>query len=156
MSESLILLPSRKKLVSLLLGSLLFVVGGAWMIADGERNGWFAAGFFAICAFVVVIQLLPGASYLKLDSLGFTACTLFRKNTVLWSHVQNFDSYVVRYGHTKKMVGFNYKRGFAPQSVALKLAVQLSGFEGGLPDTYGKSAEDLVRVLNEWRGRYSS
>jgi hypothetical protein len=65
MSESLILLPSRKKLVSLLLGSLLFVVGGAWMIADGERNGWFAAGFFAICAFVVVIQLLPGASYLN-------------------------------------------------------------------------------------------
>jgi hypothetical protein len=125
------------------------------MIIDGEPTGRFVAGFFAICASVSLIQLLPGASYLKLDSLGFTACSLFRKNTVLWSHVQNFGCYVVSRGHTK-MVGFNFKRGFAPQSILRKLAVGLSGFEGSLPDTYGKSAEDLVRVLEEWRGRYSS
>jgi hypothetical protein len=31
----------------------------------------------------------------------------------------------------------------------------MTGVEGALPDTYGKSAEELAKLLNEWREEFS-
>jgi hypothetical protein len=46
----------------------------------------------------------------------------------------------------------SYGRGRKARAVANAL----TGGEGGLPDTYGRSAKELAALLNEWRARYSA
>ena len=42
------------------------------------------------------------------------------------------------------MVAFNFAPGFPGSTVARRLAVLLSGWEGALPDTYGMGAGELA------------
>lgn len=80
--------PRRSTAVWLLLGSLAFVAIGIWM---GSEEGWIGhaiAAFFGLCAAVAAVQLLPGASSLRIDRDGFTCRSLFRSWSVRWDEVE--------------------------------------------------------------------
>ncbi len=79
-----------------------------------------------------------------------------------WDDVESFGTKYIGFfllGGAKKVV-FNYRKNSDSENVTLdmskKMAKSISGFEGGLPNTYKKSAKDLAKILNEWRERYSS
>lgn len=139
--------------LGLLVISLVFVAIGILMVRDGEGIGWFVLGFFGLCALAFAVQMLPGASRLRLDRDGFTVTSLFRSSTVRWSEVSRF--FVAQVGG-RAMVCWDYA-GAVPRSTASRrLSRTLAGVEAGLPDTYGLNAEALAELLEDWRQRHAS
>jgi hypothetical protein len=120
----------------LLLICLGFTVVGVLMIVEGEGlAAWFVASFFGLGLVVALAQFWPAASYLKLTSKGFVCCTLFRNWSAAWDSVSQF--YVGRVGNDERVV---FERS---GSSATKF----------LPDTYGRTPQDLADLMNDWRRR---
>src|SRR5262249_49776750 len=92
--------------------------------------------------------LHPRSSFLTLTPDGLTVASLFKQHFVPWSHVQEFVP--ARIG-PNKVVGWNYTSEYRGQANLRRFNVATSGVEGGLPDTYGMSAEALCDMLNELR-----
>ena len=82
--------PRRTKLLVLTGVAAAFCAIGLLMIRDGDSRGWFCLGFFSLCALIFLVQLVPGASYLKLDARGLTVRSLFRSTSYTWSEIVAF------------------------------------------------------------------
>lgn len=52
------------------------------------------------------------------------------------------------------MIVFNYSKSHTKNKTMKYLGKTISGAEGGF-DTYGHSAKELVKILNEWKEKYS-
>jgi hypothetical protein len=136
-----------------LLVTLSFVAIGAMMIPSQKWAGAAISIFFGILSLVNLVRLFPNSSYLKLDEVGFTICSLFRAHSYRWSDVSGFTiGWIAR----KKMVMFDFSDDYKASSRLRKFNLLVSEHEGALPDTYGKSHEELVDLLNNfWSSRVS-
>jgi len=132
----------------LLAGSLAFVIAGLWLQPDYALSGYAAIGFFALCALVFAINLLPNSSYLRVTSERFTMCSMFRSRFIEWRSVGRFG--VTRIG-TRKMVAWDPIHSL---SKLAKTNQALFGYACALPDTYGLKAEELAELLNKVRDGY--
>jgi hypothetical protein len=142
---------SRLRFLFLLGVSLAFSAAGVGMIRDGHVLGWLVFLFFGAGVVVFFLSLLPGSSYLELDSAGFTVCALFKPRTTRWHEVTAFR--VGRVG-TRKSVVFDFTELQQGRALAREAAALLEDCEGALPGTYGLSAEELAQVMEEWRRRW--
>ena len=127
--------------------SVGFVVGGIWMIREGEKIGWFVAGFFTLCILVFLLQLFPKSSFLTVCEEGIEFCALFRSHKVPWSDISEFGVCRVP---GNRMVGFNYSAEYPRARKARALSKALTGCEGALPDTYGFSVDELAELLSAY------
>jgi hypothetical protein len=145
--------PRRSTAVWLLIGSSAFVAIGVWMASEEGWIGYAIAAFFALCAAVAAVQLVPGASSLRIDREGFTCRSLFRSWSVRWDEVDHFFVVALRQGGVRvhQMVGWNYL--VASGSRGRRLSSALAGCEGALPDTYGMKAAALADHLNRCLAR---
>lgn len=120
------------------------------MVQDSEDlGGWFVLLLFGFCTAVFAIQLLPGAASLQLTPTGFCYRALFRSRAfVPWHTVSEFRV---------AKVASNPRVAYSTEAMAgSKLAPinrALIGETEALPDNYGYSAEELAKLLNEWRSR---
>ena len=142
--------PRRSSAVWLLLGSSVFVAIGLWM---GSEEGWIGyaiAAFFGTCAAVGLVQLLPGASSLRIDCDGLTCRSLYSRFAVRWDEVDRFFVVALRQGgfRVHEVVGWNYLAGRGPPGRGRRLSFALTGCEGALPDTYGVKPAELADRLN--------
>jgi hypothetical protein len=142
------LTPSRRKWILILLISAGFTAIGIWMVARGDTTGWFPLAFFGLCTVAGVIALLPGAGGLRLDRDGFAVTSLFRSHTYRWHDTSGFA--VTRISGNK-MVVFDDVNA-AGRAIA-SVNVGLVGRNAGLPDTYGLGADALAELLTFWRAR---
>jgi hypothetical protein len=145
----LILRPNRRRYLLLLL-SCAGLAAGALTARKSDPINWIGILLFGSGVIVFSLLLLPGSAYLKLDSSGFTLCTLFRAHSTGWYEV---DSFQVGRIAGRKMVVFNFSNLHPGQGVLRKLSSAVSGYEAGLPETYGLSAEELAAMMNDWRER---
>jgi hypothetical protein len=156
--QPLILRPKKSSGFMLLGLSVMFVVVGVWLaMTRGGWVGYVCAGFFSLGIPVAIAQLLPGGAYLKIAEEGFTYVTLFRPHTTAWRDVERF--FVVTIKQTglspiRTMVGFDYAPHYARAQFARNISSSLAQCEGGLPDTYGLKAEQLVDLLNDCLERF--
>jgi hypothetical protein len=139
-----ILVSSRRRWAAVLAMSAVFVLIGL------QTGFWPASVFFGLCA-LVAIGILVRPSRLVLERDGFVATTLGRTFHYRWSDIARFGVTTLPVGN-QKMVGLVFSAGY-PRSKGTGLSQALSGFDGALPDTYGRKAEDLVVVLEAWRRR---
>jgi hypothetical protein len=140
--------PKRSSAVWLLLGSSAFVAIGVWMGSEEGWIGYATAAFFGLCALVAAIQLIPGASSLRIDGDGLTCRSLFRSWTVRWDEIDRFFVVAIRQGgfRVHELVGWDYVAGAVRRGGRLSSA--LAGCEGACPDTYGMTASELADRLN--------
>ena len=149
--EGLTLYPSKRRTILLLIISLVFTAGGVWMISEGKPEGWLGAIFFGVCTLFSILKLVPNSSCLRISEKGFEIRSLFRGTFIRWNEVDQFESGYM--GHTKK-VFFNFSVQHSNAETGKKVAKFLAGFEGMLPDTYGKSADELAQLMNQWREKF--
>jgi hypothetical protein len=149
-STPLIFHPKRSSAIWLLMGCSAFVGIGIWMGVSGEWTGFLFAGLSALGIPVAVIQMMPGSTFLRLDPTGITYSTLFRRASLSWLDVEEF--FVVTMTQTginvREMVGFNFVPTYDRARTARAVAKVIGKCEGALPDTYGRKAEELARILN--------
>jgi hypothetical protein len=122
------------------------------VIVSGEGiMGWFVALFFGVCSAAFAVHLWPGASYLQLSPEGFVACSLFRRQPLIrWDSVSEFRVAPVP-GSGMKMVVYSCDHSRHPRLAAVNRT--LVGATDALPDTYGRTPDELAALLNEWRLR---
>jgi len=142
---------SRLKWTLLFVLSIVFVVGGAWLVSQNAFVGYGSMVFFGLGTVVAAINLLPNASFLLVDASGFTFTSLFRRHFVSWSDVEKF---VPAQLHMKRMVGWNFTPEYRKARRLRIVNTTLAGAEAALPDTYGKSAAELIELLENCRVRY--
>ena len=142
--------PKNPKTILLGLISLAFVIIGSYMIQGEPLKGWLITSFFGLCLLVFILQLIPGSTELKLTEEGFEMTSLFRKNTTKWADIKSFK---VGYLGQKKTVKFDYVDGHSKHTAGKLIAKQLSGNHGALPSTYGLKANELLKILNEWKNK---
>jgi len=149
-AQGLTLYPRRSAAVWLLLVCSVFVALGIWMGLRGDWRGFLCAGFFGLGLPVGAVQLIPGSSYLELDTAGFTFCTLFRRTTVAWADVAGFYVVTLRQSGLKvrELVGFNFAASYDKARLGRKIASLIGQCEGALPDTYGQPAGELAALMN--------
>ena len=146
-----VLRPNRLKTIAIAVGSTLFATVGAWLVSAGESTGWGLAIFFGILALVFGVTALPNSSYLELRPDGFRVCSLFRSHNFLWSEVESFE--VGEIG-VQPMIVFNFSSSYQQSPRLRKVASNLAGSEGALPDSYGLPLSELAQLLNEYRNAY--
>lgn len=142
------LYPSKTKSVLFLLLTLVFVVIGILMILDGAGMGWLVTIVFGLGTITFILNMLPQASYLKLDSEGFEMCSLFRKHRYSWEDVSYFG--VGRISHNK-MVMFDFSDRYQKARKARKISSMIAGAEGALHDNFGMKAEELADLMNAYK-----
>jgi hypothetical protein len=147
MSEAIRLYPSRTKWIVGTLACAIMSAAGIWVIADGNWFGYVATAFFGLGLVVSLILLWPNSSFLELDDSGFLIRNLFRDSRMSWTDIEVFEA---RRLGVRKMVTLKFAPQYTDSPSVRAIAHGLSGAEGALPDTYGRSAEELARMLNEY------
>ncbi|HRE16496.1 MAG TPA: STM3941 family protein [Rhodocyclaceae bacterium] len=146
------LYPARVKALGLLVGSVLFVLGGLFLLDENPVIGYSGIAFFGLCALVFLVQLaLPNSSYLELTEDSFTYASLFKKTTVPWRDVAAFRVATIS---RNKMVGWTVSSTYDGPRTGLAISNALTGTHGALPDTFGMKAEDLAELMNEFKYRH--
>ncbi len=152
----LILRPSRRKWLLVAVGSAIFVAFALWMprAADDWRTmiPLVAIPFFSLGILVGILNQLPGASYLQLDSDGFTSCTMWRKRRYLWHDIAAIGATSIQAGLTRqKLVGFSFVAGSPPTAVGGRLHAlneNFCGYQASLGDNYGLDHAELAELMH--------
>jgi hypothetical protein len=148
-----VLRPKKRKEALLVVLCLVLAFISALAGASGSFIGWLGFAFFALAAVVIAVNLVPGASYLRLEPSGFLVCSLFRADRLWgWDEVTGFRVYDLPGG--TRQVGFDFAPGAEP--AGSRLASRLAGVQGALPNTYGLKAEELADLMNRWREEHAS
>ena len=145
------LYPKQSQAIGLFFLCTIFVAIGIWMGVTGEWIGYLIAGFFGLGVVIFIVQLIPGSAYLRLDSEGFIFCSLYRRITLPWSAIDGFHVVVMRQTGLEihELVGFNFVPDYNRSQLSRQISSAVAECEGGLPNTYGKSAGELARLMNE-------
>ena len=148
----MVLHPSRLKLAGLLVGcAVFFAIGIGALRNHSPVVGWMCTLLFGVAFVVFVVQLLPGASYLRITPEGFEFCAIFRRSPLIrWGDVSEFRVAKLPPGGNR-MVVFDWKT--RPQGGVRKINRALAGATDGLPDNYGMKHQALADLMNERRSR---
>jgi hypothetical protein len=144
----------RRANLLLLLGCIAFVAGGVLVRDSNPAAAYAAIGFFGLGVAIALVNLLPGSSYLELDARGFTICQLFRKSFLRWQDIAEFFPFAI--DGAKPIVAVRFAPSYRGLAAVRRFATQIAGAEGALPETYGLSAAELARLLNQVRAEQSS
>lgn len=148
--QVLVLISRPLKWIAIFVMCFLFTVCGITMIVSGVFAGYFVAAVFGPGSVLGGIQLHPRSSYLRVQSDGFIIRSLFRDGFIGWHDVEGFGT-----TEDRKHVIFDYSESYERHQALRIISSGIAGGEGMLPDTYGLKAEELARLLNEAKERYS-
>jgi hypothetical protein len=150
MPEEVILYPSRKAWVPVLLVSLVFVAIGLYLPKDDWRR-WAGLIFFGLGVVISALVIcFPQCTSLRLTEEGFHMQSLFRSHLIRWDEVAEFG--ITHIGN--EMVAFNFAAGYAKHKFGRFVVRDIAGWEGALPDTYRMSAGELGELMNAWKRRH--
>ncbi|WNJ17145.1 PH domain-containing protein [Pontibacter sp. G13] len=147
-NEPKIFQPNKWKFLLLAVVCAAFVAIGWVMLEEEPIMGGLCVSFFGLCLLVALIQLLPNASYLKLDEEGFEVKTLFRTHFTRWSEVKDFRAGQI---NGNKMIFYNFTAKHKKHQTAKKVAKFLSTKEGALPSNYTIQTKDLLELMKEYK-----
>jgi len=149
----LLLRPSPKKAVVILALGGAFFAGGVLMLLMGDAWGWLGIVMGVGGELAGAMRLLPNSFYLRITADGFTMCSMFRQHTYRWADVEWFRVVAIS---GAKMVGFDYSTEYRKSKNLRALNRELAGVEGGIPDQFSMSPQELAALLNEAKARATS
>jgi len=139
-----------KPLLLLISTEMLVFIGLYYRNEIPSYMGYIAAVFFGCGFFVAFLQLLPGATQLEITNEGIRYSVLFRKFYIPWNRIAYFYELTMQDGKTKK-VGWHYSEEVVLETEARQgHPVNMEIPHGILPDNFGKTASELVDILNSF------
>lgn len=151
MSEERVLVPKR-------LGSLAAIAVFSWFLVRSIQAvghaawAWFSLVFSALCVALGAIQLLPGASFLRVNERGIEVSSLFRRQSYRWAELEGF---VARRVGLKLVVTVNFSADSGrPSRRGLRRLI--FGRDYFLPDSYGMAPRQLAAFLNDRRKAWAA
>jgi hypothetical protein len=151
--DELILYPTRTKWLLVLLVCAAFLAFALLMSPERQIISWVSIVGFGLGGLVSIVALLPGSSYLRLSRQGYEQRAFFRTSKQSWQHIERFQARKLPTG-LNRFVGFNFDLDYPRNVTARRVNRSLTGADAGLADTYGLSADELAKLMNEWLNRY--
>jgi hypothetical protein len=127
-----------------------FVAVAVLTVPRSDPLFWVTVIFFGIGCLLSLVKLFSPWDFLRLTHHGYEEHVLFRSSHVAWKDIERFIPYKV--GATP-MVGIVFADSYTRQVRSRRFARSFAGVEGALSDTYGRSADELADLLNDWRVR---
>jgi TM2 domain-containing membrane protein YozV len=128
----------RTSLIALAFCVVLIALGVARVLNGELVVGWTQVVLMGAVVVYVIVSLLPGGSALILDGNGFTIRGRFRSRSHQWASTNSFEAVSIGRG---RYVMFDDRQ-----------AVKIH-HTGGLPDSYGLTDDEMVRLMSQWRQR---
>jgi len=161
-SNDEILRPRKGTWALALLISAAFVSIGLLMLRDPAPSTerllcYGGIAFFGLCAAVALIQFIPGSSFLRISSDGITVRSMWRTTFYRWSDIERFGVAEFSTGQRHRLVGLDFAASYPHRDRAQtvkRINRTLTGFEGALPDNYGRDHAELAAHLNRLREQY--
>ena len=161
-SNDEILRPRKGTWALALLISAAFVSIGLLMLRDPAPSTerllcYGGIVFFGLCAAVALIQFIPGSSFLRISSDGITVRSMWRTTFYRWSDIERFGVAEFSTGQRHRLVGLDFSASYPHRDRAQtvkRINRTLTGFEGALPDNYGRDHAELAAHLNQLREQY--
>ena len=123
------------------------------MRSSVKRDRLFDLGgivFFGVGGLVALVQFVPNSSFLQVGPDGLTIRTMWRNTFYRWSDIEAFG--VASAFHSG--IGLNFATTYPGARKVRALMRRLTGFEGALPDNYGRNCAELADYLNRLREQY--
>ncbi len=156
--EEITLYPNKIQWTLALLASMGVMY---WSLANsfkGDNFSFFCSIMSALMLLLSVVMLLPGSSWLKIDRQGIKFAHIFKITCIKWHDIQEFGTFSSGPPYLlfrEKYVGLNFRGNYKEFKNARSTAKALTGFEGSLPDSYGKKPTHLAEILNQYLSIYS-
>jgi hypothetical protein len=143
---------SRRKVLLMLAGVLVFAAIYAFLPDPDHRLPSWGCWFFGLCAAVFVVLLLRPRK-LTLDENGFAISGgLARKPIIIqWGDVTGF--FPLSIGPRASMIGFNYSPDAKDKPRGAWVSKRLAGADGAISGAWPCSNADLANQLNTYRQR---
>ncbi len=135
----------------------MFVAAAIWIAQVQGVIVYLAAGFFALCILLNVVQLLTGSTYLRLAEDGLSLTSLFGVYKIPWNVIDRFLVVELKLiGMTvRKVVGFNFVQSDRAHR-GRRISLAIAQCEGTLPETYSQTPEELAEILNRWLAQFNA
>lgn len=153
MQTEMILFPSRLKYSSLVAIGLIGIAISVLILSEDNWFGWVCLPFSSACVLVSIWAMLSPRFRLYLDSSGLSYATMKKDYAYEWRDIAWFST--VRLA-TTDYVSFGFAPGFDGDVRIREVNQRFGGFDRFLPDTYGLRADELAKLLEEWRSRHTS
>lgn len=121
---------------------------GNEMVKGNDDGAYFVLIFGVLGILAFSVQMIPNASYLKINENGFECKTLFRSEFVKWEDVEIFFPTTIS---RKTMVAWRYK-----EKPKAKSHFRISNADSALPENYGLYVDELAELLNKERTKYAT
>ena len=172
-NQELTIYPKKRRAVQALLLFIVFTICSLAVTAE-HWGGWILALLGAVGGIFSVLMMTPRYNYLRLFAEGFEVRNLFKSDRYSWSDVERIALYDIRgNGYNLAVFIFSQTGGkktglgemmakMAELGRALDNAcsrcssVNAVDIDYYLPRHYEKSPQEIVEVMNEWKGKYSS
>ena len=155
--EVIVLTGNKQKAIFLLLGSVALVAVSLVGVLNGKGIGWGGIIFFGLCVLISIYMLTPNAIRLQIDKDGIEMKTLFKPMKLEWSDVNGFYVAQMRTGFARtKMIGIEFSESYKKHRAGRQLSSALTGMEGGLPNHFNRSAEEICELLNNSKQRWGA
>ena len=122
------------------------------LLPEEKTAGWFFTAFLlvlsALGTLLCMVNLLPGSSSLELTPAGMTVRSLYRDAFFAWTDIREFFTESTYLG---RQVRWKFTDDYRARIGTRDLATRFTAFRATLPDTYGRRADQLVALLDEWR-----
>ena len=146
MAVATVLVARRRSLLAPLITCCVFLAISIARLR-GSEWAWLPILFFGAGALLIAIQLLPGASWLRVSEQGLEVCSLFRVRIYVWNEVGDFR---VRWVPFQRVVAFTFNT--RSQSEGFEGTLRFArGRHRWLQDSYGVPPRALAEFLNERR-----
>jgi hypothetical protein len=141
-------------------GFVFYSVSPIWW----EGMGWLIIFCGVLWLVAGLVNLLPGATFLRLKAEGLCLSTLFYRQELKWDDVANFRLFQFNAPHGSLRSSFR-ARTFVVADISpdakhppkgMEKTRQAYGCDFFLPFTFGMSPQCLADVLNEWRLQHCS
>jgi len=147
---------SRWKMGLLLLASILFVVGGVWLIGREPHSmtGYFCTLFFGLCALVFIWRFLSPPR-LEISPAGLVWFNGRKTLTFSWNDFAAFRTYKPSSRNLSKYVGYEYVEGHPRRGKMAAVARAIAGVDGGFNGQWELSADKVAALLNAAKDRWA-
>lgn len=149
MIEKIRLLPSKRRIWLGFIASIFLIGLACVAVHNGHRFGWFLIILFSLGVLAPGLLLLPGASWLELDEVGFTLCLSFRPGRYLWRHVTE-----IAVANGVVALRFLPERSRSMRGVRFARAV--SGYDGSIPDMFRLRPQSLADLMMKYKQNQTS
>lgn len=144
--------PSRRRWATVALAAAVLCLGGVVVAAAGAVGALVVAGLFGLVLALSLVQLAPGASWLRVTTRGLLTRHLGRTRAHRWEDVDGFRVYEVRTRYTtQRLVGWSVSGPVRADRRAARWLRWPHGVDDGLPTEYEADPEELAARLQRYR-----